>query len=257
VRSRYASHRQFSTTTIEEVLGPSRSKAREVQAVCLASLVLLQRGDRFEVRPLPFQAQAAPAFGACVADLDGDGREDLFLSQNYFALNPVEPRLDAGRSLWLRGDGKGNLEAVPGQSSGLKIYGEQRGAAVGDFDEDGRPDLVVAQNRGATMLYHNLGATPGVTVRLAGSTGNPAGIGASLRLLFGSEAGPVREVHGGSGYWSQDSVATVLAAPRSPSQVWVRWPGGRVTTNDWPQGVRSVVVDTTGKLSRPAVPDRK
>ena len=42
--------------------------------------------------------------------------------------------------------------------------------------------------------------------------------------------GPVREIHGGSGYWSQDSAVQVLAMPKTPTALWVRWPGGRVTT---------------------------
>ncbi|NJN36689.1 MAG: DUF4118 domain-containing protein [Nitrospiraceae bacterium] len=41
-------------------------------------------------------------------------------------------RLDAGRGLWLRGDGRGGFAAVPGQESGLNVYGEQRGAAAAD-----------------------------------------------------------------------------------------------------------------------------
>ena len=43
--------------------------------------------------------------------------------------------------------------------------------------------------------------------------GNPAGIGAAIRLQFKSGMGPVREMHSGSGYWSQDSAVTVLATP--------------------------------------------
>ena len=32
---------------------------------------------------LPLEAQWAPAFGVNVGDMDGDGREDVFLSQNF------------------------------------------------------------------------------------------------------------------------------------------------------------------------------
>src|SRR5207247_1144120 len=133
------------------------------------------------------------------------------------------------RGLLLRGDGKGGFVSVPGQLSGIKVYGEQRGAAVADFDHDGRADLVVTQNGAATKLFRNSGARPGLRVRLAGPPGNPDGVGAVLRLKFARGWGPARELQAGSGYWSQDSPCTVLATPETPEAVQVSWPGGRRT----------------------------
>ena len=248
LRARFATHRQFSTAHLDTVLGEALPKAKSVQASTLASLLFLNRGDHFQAVPLPAEAQFAPAFAVCVGDLDGDGHEDVFLSQNFFAMRAEEPRLDAGRGLWLRGDGTGQLTPVPGQISGVKVYGEQRGAALADYDEDGRSDLVVSQNNGATKLYHNVGAQPGLVVRLEGPPGNPTAVGASLRLTFGQKPGPVREIHAGSGYWSQDSAVQVLATPQPPSQVWVRWPGGTTTTSAVPPGAKSIVVEAHGTV---------
>src|SRR3989449_11510678 len=72
------------------------------------------------------------------------------------------------RGLLLRGRGDGTLEPVPGQVSGIMVYGDQRGAAFADYDGDGRTDLVVSQNGGETKLYHNEHARPGLRVRLRG-----------------------------------------------------------------------------------------
>jgi hypothetical protein len=119
------------------------------------------------------------------------------------------------------------LAAVSGQRSGLEIYGEQRGAAYADFDGDGRLDLAVSQNGAETRLFKNLGAKPGLIVRLVGPPGNPRGIGAQLRLRYGDRAGPVREVQAGSGYWSENGAAQVLGRAAEPTALWVRWPGGR------------------------------
>ena len=70
-----------------------------------------------------------------MGDFDGDGREDLFVSQNFFGTDRETGRLDGGRGLWLRGDGRGGLTAVSGLESGVKVYGEQRGAALAEADE--------------------------------------------------------------------------------------------------------------------------
>jgi hypothetical protein len=246
LRTRFASHRMFATADVRDVLGAQYEKAQSVQANTLASMVFLNRGDHFEAARLPDEAQLAPAFGINVADFDGDGFEDLFVSQNFFSTRPEEPRLDAGRGLVLRGDGAGRFKPVSGAESGVQIYGEQRGSAVGDFDGDGRIDLAVAQHGGPTRLFRNATAKPGLRVRLKGPAGNPDGLGAAITLVSGEKRGPVREVRGGSGYWSQDSVVSVMSLPASPAQLIVGWPGGQLTTNVVPAKGRTIVVDQVG-----------
>ena len=138
---------------------------------------------------------------------------------------------------------------MPGQESGLKVYGEQRGAALGDYDGDGRVDLTVTQNGAETKLYKNAGAKPGLRVRLQGPPGNPQGVGAAIRLVTDGKMGPLREVHAGSGYWSQDSAVQVMSASAPATKVWVRWPGGKTVTVDLPKEAREVAIDEGGKLS--------
>jgi hypothetical protein len=246
--ARFPTQKGFSEASMDQVLGDQRGQVKRVEAVTLESTILLNLGDRFEIRPLPLEAQFAPAFSVNVADFDGDGSEDIFLSQNFFANQPEVPRFDAGRGLLLMGDGTGKFSAVPGQESGIVVYGEQRGAAVGDFDQDGRVDLAVTQNGAATKLFHNLSARPGLRVRLIGPPGNPTGIGAQVRLLFGSRLGPAREIHAGSGYWSQDSPVLVLALSQPASGIRVRWPGGKVTTTSISGDIRTASVTYDGIL---------
>jgi len=242
----FANHRAYSEATLDQVLGARKALGRRVEITTLLSTVFINRGGRFEAVPLPAEAQFAPAFGLNVGDLDGDGNEDLFLSQNFFATRPEMPRIDAGTGLVLRGDGKGGFESVPAVRSGIRVYGEQRGSALGDFDEDGRIDLVVTQNAAATKLFRNIGASPGLRVRLTGSPSNPNGIGAVIRLQFGSAYGPSRELHSGSGYWSQDSLVQVMGLPSPPKAVQVRWPGGKVTSTSVTDGAREITIDVEG-----------
>jgi hypothetical protein len=249
LQERFPSFRAFSEATIQEVLGEALTQTSYREAGLLASKSFLNRGGRLEAFDLPAEAQFAPAFSVNVGDADGDGHEDVFLSQNCFALTGDAQRLDAGRGLWLQGDGTGRLRAVPGQESGIQVYGEQRGAALADFDEDGRVDLAVAQNGAATRLFRNQAARPGLRVRLRGPPGNPAGIGAIIQIGSGGGWGPAREIHGGSGYGSQDGLVQVMGSATTPARVRVRWPGGKVTDSPLPSPAREVTVDTAGTVT--------
>ncbi|MBI2926680.1 MAG: VCBS repeat-containing protein [Verrucomicrobia bacterium] len=227
LRERFPTFASLSTASVAEVLAAGLPPMEEVTAATLDSMLLLHRGDHFEARPLPVEAQLAPVFGIAIGDLDGDGHEDLFLAQNFFGVAPVESRHDAGCGLWLRGDGHGDFSAVPPQDSGLAFYGEGRGAALGDFDHDGRLDLVVGQNRGATKLYRNTRGEPGLRIHLQGQAENHHAIGAVVRLVLrGERFGPAHEIRAGGGYWSQDASDVVLGTREEPIAVEIRWPGG-------------------------------
>ena len=245
---RFNSYEAFSRANVTAALGDRGPNTKIVEATWLDTTLFLNRGDHFEARPLPVEAQVAPGFGICVADFDGDGNEDVFLAQNFFGIRPDTSRYDAGRGLLLRGDGRGGFAAVDGKQSGILIYGEQRGAATGDYDGDGRMDLAVTQVGSETKLYRNQSGRPGLRVRLLGPERNPQGVGAVLGLKSGNKAGPAHEIHCGSGYWSEDSATTVLTSRESPTTLEIRWPGGKMAEVQIPAGAAEFSVDVGGRI---------
>jgi hypothetical protein len=135
--------------------------------------------------------------------------------------------------------GTGDFVATDSSVSGINVEGEQRGAALADFNHDGRIDLAVSQNNAATKLYLNRRAQRGLRVRLNGPPANPTAVGAQLRLRYADgSAGPTRAIQAGSGYGCQDGVIQVLGRARPVVALWIRWPGGKektvpVTTSTW------------------------
>jgi hypothetical protein len=249
LREHFNSHRSFAQAGVEDILGSGRTSVQTLEVKWLDSTIFLNRGGYFEPHLLPVEAQFSPAFGIAVGDFDGDGNEDLFLAQNFFDTSPEVSEYDAGRGLLLTGNGRGEFKAIPGQLSGIELYGEERGCAVADYDHDGRLDLVATQNSSSTHLYHNATARPGLRVRLLGPEGNPDAIGACLRVYSGRSWGPMREIHAGGGYWSEDAAVQVMTGPESITRVWVRWPGGKVTEAAVPAGAKDMKFSHGGELT--------
>ena len=231
LQQRFPTHGAFAKATVEDLLGARFQSAKLLEAAELESAIFLNRGDHFSRAALPRAAQLAPVLSVNVADFDGDGAEDIFLCQNFFGTASNLSREDSGRGLWLRGRGDGTFEAMDASVTGIRLEGEQRAAALADFDHDGRIDLAVSQNNGPTKLYRNQLAKPGLRVVLHGPPKNPNAIGAQLRLSYGgTRFGPVRSVQAGSGHGSQDGMVQVLGIGQPVKSVWIRWPGGREQT---------------------------
>ncbi len=102
--------------------------------------------------------------GCAIFDADGDGRPDLFFIQS------AGPNTGKGNQLWLQ-DAAGKFRDASA-GSGLDFDGVNVGVAVGDIDNDGRPDILVTQYTGA-RLFHNEGGGKFKDITAAAGINNP------------------------------------------------------------------------------------
>ncbi len=104
------------------------------------------------------QLPEASSGGAALLDYDGDGRLDVYFVQGGTFPPSPDPaaRAKMGDRLF-RNRGDGTFEDVTGRA-GLAAFpgGYGHGVSVGDYDNDGRPDLFVTRWR-SYALYHNRG----------------------------------------------------------------------------------------------------
>lgn len=241
--SAYPTHTAFASATVDQIFTGHGKNLQRLEADCFETSLFLNQSNRFERKALPSAAQFAPGNGATIADFNGDGSDDILIAQNVFAVRPDDERLDAGRSLLLLGDGRGDFKPSSPQDAGISILGQQSTPAHADFANTGKVDALIGQNSAATQLLRNRSGSTGVRVLLRGPAGNRDAIGAQLRPVVDGRAGATREIQCASGPIGQSSFAQVFAGPTRPTAVRVMWPGGKVAEYPLPAPATSATID--------------
>jgi len=93
--------------------------------------------------------------GVAFFDFDSDGHQDLlFINSTYWPARVPAGKQPTTMALY-RNDGRGRFTDVTA-GSGLEVSCYGMGVAVGDYDNDGRPDVFIT-GVGGNHLYHNAG----------------------------------------------------------------------------------------------------
>ncbi len=133
-RSEFTSYKDYADATLHDFLSEKElKKANKLVANQMkTSLFLGTSKGKFEITPLPIQAQYAPVNAILVSDLNQDGHNDLLLfgNNNYFKLRLG--KFDANYGTLLTGDGNGNYQYVNQVQSGLDVQGTVRSAIMID-----------------------------------------------------------------------------------------------------------------------------
>jgi enediyne biosynthesis protein E4 len=163
-------------------------------------------------------------------DYDNDGNLDLLLCNGH-PDDKIEERINGvnylERMLLYRNTEKGleNVSAQSGPIFSKAIAG--RGIALGDFDNDGAMDVLVAvNNAGPILLRNNAGRqNHWLGLRLIGKKANHDAIGAKISYQAGDLKRHVFKVGGGS-YLSSHDPRVVLGLGQSSRINWVevQWP---------------------------------
>jgi hypothetical protein len=118
--------------------------------------------------------------------------------------------------------------------------------AVGDLDNDGRLDAVVAVNGGAAHILHNETVTTNhwLTLNLVGHRSNRDAIGAEIRLTTSKGVQLETVSTAGSYLSSNDKRAHFgLGSDTSAKEIEIRWPSGIVQRLEDVKGDRVLKVD--------------
>ena len=182
---------------------------------------------------LAWQTLPMAGWSNAVIDLDNDGWKDLFAARSD-VLDTIEQfssRRFATPNVVLRNQGNGKFKDVRTTAGdAFQLPAVHRGSAVGDLDNDGRMDIVVAVVNGPAKIFHNVTQTSNhwILLQLRGIKSNRLGIGARIRLTGEDGSKQFNEVTTSVGYASSSDsrVHFGLGASKMAKEIEVVWPSG-------------------------------
>lgn len=204
-------------------------------------LLQIARGDGTYV-PAPFEIgtyaqrphtgdDGRPSTGwhAAFADVDNDGRADLFIAKGNVDQMPGLAMADPNNLLMQNADGTFREAAT---DAGVATTDRSRGAALADFDGDGRLDLVVVNRRAPMELYRNVTADTGnwLGISLSQEGANRNAVGATV-LIYTDTHSDSQQLTVGGGHAGGKAVPLHFGLRGATSaEVTVIWPDGPLNT---------------------------
>jgi enediyne biosynthesis protein E4 len=188
-------------------------------------------------------------FAVFFFDYDLDGLLDVFAANGHVSddISVVQPNVKYAQSPHLfHNKGKKKFEEMTGKlGRALQRAIVGRGAAYGDFDNDGDLDLLITSNNGPARLLRNDNGNQNdlLRVKTVGSRSNRDGIGAKVTLKTAKGVKLFSMVKTGSSYCSQSELPLTFGLGQ-PEE-------GRVLTLEivWPSGQKEILPDVKSNQS--------
>ncbi len=173
-------------------------------------------------------------FGTKLFDFDNDGQLDIFITNGHVTDNVrlYDPQLSYRQTdLLYENTGGGRFRDVSAESGpGFRVQHVGRGAAIGDFDNDGDLDIVVADCGGPPLLLRNDGGNRNrwLVIRARGRESNRFGIGSKVRVTAGGRT-QFREINPYGSYLSTSDVRLYvgLGSETTVTRLEIEWPSSK------------------------------
>ena len=185
---------------------------------------------------LSYSTYHMSTFGTRFMDYDNDGWSDLFMANGHVLDNIERYHSDtkyAEPKMMFRNTGHGVFENVSNDlGPDFQLPRVSRGAAIGDFDNDGDLDILVNNLGGAPQLLRNDGgnANHWLEILLIGTKSNRDGVGARVKVSAGNLV-LYDQRKGGMSYQSAQDPRLHFGLGQNSSidSIEIAWPSGMNT----------------------------
>lgn len=140
----------FAKSSLNSLFGKDKIKqAEKLTADYFSNAVLINKGNlKFEIKPLPFQAQLSSFRAAAVVNANDDNLPDIMMMGNYYDNNVELGRLDGDFGTILINKGGGNFEYQP--LNGLAVKGQVR--HISSIEINKQRAFILARNNDSLMV---------------------------------------------------------------------------------------------------------
>ncbi|MGB7846908.1 MAG: CRTAC1 family protein [Candidatus Acidiferrum sp.] len=170
-------------------------------------------------------------YSPVIGDFDNDGWKDIFVSRGHVqSLNMAGRTVVDQPNTVFRNLGNGKYAALTEEAGFTALAAKRhRGAAVGDFNHDGRLDLVVSALSSPAEIWMNdsPGGNHWIELALQGVKSNRDAIGAKVKIAFAGRTLSDHVSHS-AGYASSSAspLHFGLGAAKLVDQIDIQWPSG-------------------------------
>ncbi len=167
-------------------------------------------------------------------DYDNDGYQDIFVANGHLMdnISVLEKHVSyPQRNLLFRNLGNGTFANVMPPIGGLALKKVSRGAAIGDYDNDGDLDILVTNcNQRPDLLQNTVGNRNNwIQIQVVGEKSNRSGIGTKIKVVTGRHV-QYREVQSGGSYLSFHDLRAHFGVGKAEQidLLEIRWPSGQI-----------------------------
>ncbi len=158
LKQRFPDYTSYANTTLGAIFSKAELKdATVLKADRLTTVYLENKGNTFEVKDLPIQAQFSPVFSIAAFDIDDDGDKDVVMGGNETNVRVRLGKADANRGFVFLNDGKGQFTYLPQYLSGLNLDGDVRKLIF--MSSPGHTNLLIAET-GKKIKSYKLKKSP-------------------------------------------------------------------------------------------------
>lgn len=180
-------------------------------------------------------------WGIKFIDFDNDGRRDVFVAQSH-VLDTIEKTTSFLKykqpPLLMRNTEKGFQNVSLAAGAPFQKDLAARGMAVGDLDNDGDTDVVIAQTNDAPVILRNDGTkNRWLGIDLRGGKSAPNGEGARVVVTDSNNRKQIFDISGAGSYLSANDSRIVagLGEKAAVKSVEIRWTSGKIERLENPE----------------------